>query len=51
MEYEGDNHTNRDCCFWYRHQKIIKGTGELEIRGPVETIQFTTLLRTARIQS
>ena len=29
MEYEGDNYTNRDCCFWYSHQKIIKVTGGL----------------------
>ena len=29
MEHEGNNDTNRDWCFWYSHQKIIKGTGEL----------------------
>ena len=29
MEHEGDNYTNRDWCFWYSHQKFIKGTGEL----------------------
>ena len=29
LEYEGDNYTNRDWCFWYSHQKIIKGTGGL----------------------
>ena len=29
MEYEGDNYTNRDWCFWYSHQRIIKGTGRL----------------------
>ena len=27
MEYEGDNYTNRDWCFWYSHQRIDKGTG------------------------
>ena len=27
MEHEGDNYTNRDWCFWYSHQRIIKGTG------------------------
>ena len=31
MEYAGDNYTNRDWCFWYSHQKIIKETGELGI--------------------
>ena len=29
MEHEGDNYTNRDWCFLYRHQRIIKGTGGL----------------------
>ena len=29
MEHEGDNYTNRDWCFWYSHQRIIKGTGGL----------------------
>ena len=29
MEHEGDNYTNRDWCFWYSHQSIIKGTGGL----------------------
>ena len=27
--YEGDNYTNRDLCFWYSHQRIINGIGEL----------------------
>ena len=26
-EHKGDNHTNRDWCFWYSHQRIIKRTG------------------------
>ena len=26
MEPEGENYTNRDWCFWYSHQRIIKGT-------------------------
>ena len=25
MEHGGDNYTNRDWCFWYSHQRIIKG--------------------------
>ena len=29
MEHEGDDYTKRDWCFWYSHQKIIKGTGGL----------------------
>ena len=29
IEHESDNHTNRDWCFWYSHQRIIKGTGGL----------------------
>ena len=29
MEHEGDNYTNRDWCFWYSHQRIIKRTGGL----------------------
>ena len=29
MEHEGDNYSNCDWCFWYSHQRIIKGTGEL----------------------
>ena len=27
VEYESDNYTN--WCFWYSHQRIIKGTGGL----------------------
>ena len=29
MEHEGDNYANDKWCFWYSHQKIIKGTGWL----------------------
>ncbi len=29
MEHEGVNHTNRDWCFWYSDQEIIRGTGRL----------------------
>ena len=29
MEHEDDNYTNRDWCFQYSHQSIIKGTGGL----------------------
>ena len=29
MEHESDNYTNRELCFWYSYQRIIKGTGGL----------------------
>ena len=29
MQHEGNNYNNRDWCFWYSHQRIIKGTGGL----------------------
>ena len=29
MDNKGDSYTNRDWCFWYSHQRIIKGTGGL----------------------
>ena len=32
MEHKGDNYTNRDWCFRYRHQSIIKGIGGLGCR-------------------
>ena len=38
MEHEGDNYTNRDWCFWYNHQRIIKELEDLEIRGRVEVL-------------
>ena len=28
MKHEGD-YTNHDCCYWYCHQRIFKGTGGL----------------------
>ena len=27
VEHESDNYTNCDWCFWYSHQRILKGTG------------------------
>ena len=30
MDHESDNCTDRDWCFWYSHQRIIKGTEGLE---------------------
>ena len=29
MKHERDNYTNRDLCFEYSHQRIIKGIGGL----------------------
>ena len=26
VERESDYYTNRDWCFWYGHQRILKGT-------------------------
>ena len=49
MEHAGDNYNNRDWCFWYIPQRIIKGTGGLDNRRTSEDIQATTLLRTVRI--
>ena len=30
IEYEGENYTNFGWCFWYSHQRIIRGTGGIE---------------------
>ena len=30
MKHESGNYTNRDWCFWYSYQRIIKRTGGLE---------------------
>ena len=27
MEYEGDNYTNCDWCFWHGNERITKGPG------------------------
>ena len=27
MKHEGDIYTDREWCFWYSHQRIIKRTG------------------------
>ena len=41
MEQGVDNYTHCDWCFWYSHQMIIEGTGDMEAGGPVDTIQTT----------
>ena len=48
-KHEGDNYTYRDWCLWYSHQRAIEGIGWFGIKGRVEPIQTTILLRTARI--
>ena len=42
---EGEGDTN---CNWCAHN-IVRGLGDLEIRGQEKTIQTTALLRSARI--
>ena len=39
MEHEGDNYTNRDWCFSYCHKRLLKGQGDLEVGGQLETIK------------
>ena len=45
----GDTYTNCKCCVWIITKGLFKGLEELEVGGRVETIQTTTLLRTAKI--
>ena len=45
-EHESDDDTNCNWCSCYNHQRI--GRGDLEIRGRVETIQTTALLRSEK---
>ena len=49
MQYEGDANADSGLFIWDIRQIIGEGTGRLEIRGQVETIQTTTLLRSLRI--
>ena len=44
-DHEGDHNTNLNWCTWNGLQKLKK----LEIRGRIETIKTTTLLRSTRI--
>ena len=46
MEHESDTYTNRNWCFWYSHQMIIKGTCWT---WKLENKWDHPLLRTARI--
>ena len=39
MEHEGDGDINCNWFTWNNHKSIGKGTGDLERRGQVETIQ------------
>ena len=45
MKHAGDNYTYCDWCVCNSNLRILKGLEDFE----VETIQTTTLLRTARI--
>ena len=49
MENEIDGDTNFDWCTWNNPQGLVKGLEDLEIRGQVDTIQTTDLLRSPRI--
>ena len=49
MEHDSNGDTNCNWYTGYSHQRIDAGTGGLEIRGQVETIQMTALLKSARI--
>ena len=49
MAQEGDSYTNCDCYTWNTHQGIGEGTENIAKLKLVETIQTTTLLRSARI--
>ena len=48
MEYESDGDTNGSCCT-FNPKALVTGLEDLEIRGHVEIILATTLLRSARI--
>ena len=48
-EHEGDGDTNCNWCTRNNSQSLEKGLDDLEIRGRVETIQTTELLRSVRI--
>ena len=49
MEHEGDNYTIVIGAFGTVTKGLLKGLEDLEVGGWVETIQTTTLLKTARI--
>ena len=49
MEHAGDNYTNVIGAFGTVTKGLLKGLEDMEVGGRVETIQTTTLLRTARI--
>ena len=48
MEHEGDNDTSCGWCTWHNPPKLVQGLEDLEIRGQVETIQNTALLKSIR---
>ena len=49
MKAENDGHTINYGCTRNGHQKLGKGTEEMEIGGQAEAIQTTELLRLAQI--
>ena len=48
MKHEGGGDSNCNCRARYFHQKV-QGLDDLEIKGRVDTIQTTALLRSDRI--
>ena len=49
MEHEVDDYTNRSNSPWDYPQELQKGLVECKIRGRLETIPTTWLLKQARI--
>ena len=49
MKHYGDDDNNCNCVLDTIPKGLVKGLEELEIKGQVETIQTTALLRSARI--
>ena len=45
MQHKGNDDNNFSWCTLDNPQRIGEGTGDLEIRGHLETIQTTELLR------
>ena len=49
IEYESDDDTNSNWRSWNSPQRLVKRLEDLEIRGQLETIQTTELVRSTKI--
>ena len=49
VEHENGHYTNCNFCYCYSYQREDTRTEDLEIKGWVETVQITALLRSTRI--